>query len=319
LLSPALNTSSPNRSLRSAIAFAALLLALPRPAAAGAWLPLPGDHYSVVGGSYFSSNSYYDSDGQRVPMWNGGQHEEKALYSYNEFGWKKNRSVVVGFPYVNVSHRLGASPDSGRSETGFGDLLFGVRFKLRDGPHPLSFEADWRPPLGYNRNLAPRIGDGASSVVGKLMYGATLGVSGFLELEGGYRAYTEKQAPANQVLVSGTVGLWMGDTWLLAFNQNASLAQASSGRTYQALYIKTPDGRPWTTSEAEAGTTNSQVSIQTLGVTLLYRLDQHLDLLAGSTHTLSASNAAHEDRFYVALAMRQTKLGPLQGFMGGRR
>ena len=311
--------SSPKRRLRAAIAFAGLLLALPCPAAAGAWVPQPGDHYSIMGGSYFSSDSYYNSDGQRVPMWSGGQHEEKALYAYSEFGWKKNRSVVVGFPYVNVSHRLGASPDSGRSETGFGDLLFGLRFKLHQRTNALSFEADWRPPLGYNRNLAPRIGDGASSVVGKLLFGAPLGVSGFVELEGGYRAYTEKQAPANQVLIGGTVGIWMGESWLLAAHQDASLAQASSGRTYQALYIKTPDGRPWTTSEAAAGTTNSQVSIQTLGVTLLYRVDQHLDLVAGSTHTLSAMNAAHEDRFYVALAMRQTKLGPLQGFMGGRR
>jgi hypothetical protein len=41
--------------------------------------------------------------------------------------------------------------------------------------------------------------------------------------------------------------------------------------------------------------------------------------MAGTSHTFSAKNALHVDRIYVAIALRQSKLGPLQGFMGGRR
>ncbi|MGH7741975.1 MAG: transporter, partial [Candidatus Eiseniibacteriota bacterium] len=184
LLRACFTPSAVRKSSAITALLAAVLLALPRLALAGAWLLAPGEHYSVIGGSYFSSDSYYDLNGTRGALRRGGLHEEQSVFAYNEFGWTKGRSFILGLPFTSVTRRLGAPDDSSRTETGFGDLLVGVRWKLQGGPQALSFEADWRPPLGYNRNISPRLGDGAASVLGKLAYGATLGHSGFFELEG---------------------------------------------------------------------------------------------------------------------------------------
>lgn len=311
----------PNRKFNAVlILLAALTLALPHAATAGAWLLAPGDHYSTLGGSYFSADSYHDSNGDRWQLRGGGLHEEKALFSYNEFGWKKGRTFLLGFPLVSVTRRFGsATADSTRTETGFGDLLLGVRWKLTGGAQALSLETDWIPPLGYNRNISPRLGDGAASLLGKLDYGAPIGKAGFFELEGGYRLYTEKLAPTDQMLAGATVAFWLGKSLLLSGRYAGQFGASSADTLYRGLIVKTPQGRVWSNSDAQNYTTTDEVSTQTVSPMLLYRLDEHLDLMAGSSHTLSAKNALHVDRVYVALALRQTKLGPLQGFMGGRR
>jgi len=312
---------SPIRKSRSISMLAALLaLALPRWALAGAWVLAPGEHYSTVGGSYFSSDYYYDQDGTRLSLKDGGLHEEKSLFSYNEFGWKKSRSFVLGMPFTSVTRNFSpGGVDSTHTETGFGDLLVGVKFRLTGGASAMSFEADWVPPLGYNRNISPRLGDGAASLIGTLAYGAPIAKAGFLELSGGYRYYTEAQAPTDEMLASATLAFWLGRSVLISGRYDGTFGASSQDTLYQALRIKTPQGRAWTNSDAWPNTTTDQITLQTFSPTLLYRLDDHLDVMAGTSHTFSAKNALHVDRIYVAIALRQSKLGPLQGFMGGRR
>ena len=312
---------SPFRKLRPIPMLAAIIaLAAPRLALAGAWVLAPGEHYSTVGGSFFSSDYYYDQDGTKLSFQGGGLHEEKGLFTYNEFGWRKSRSFVIGFPYTSVTRRFtNNGHDTTRTETGFGDLLLGVKFRLTGGPQALSLEADWVPPLGYNRNLSPRLGDGAASLIGNLAYGAPIAKAGFFELSGGYRFFTETQAPTNEMLASATVAFWLGKAVLISGRYDGVFGASSQDTVYQALRVKTPQGRAWTSSEAWPNTTTDQINVQSVSPMLLYRLDDHLDLMAGSSHTFSGKNALHVDRIYVALAMRQSKLGPLQGFMGGRR
>jgi hypothetical protein len=318
-LSRACFKPSPTRKFSTTTLFAVFAIALPRLAMAGAWLLAPGEHYSIIGGSFFSSDSYYDSSGTRSALRGGGLHEEKSVFAYNEFGWTKGRTFILGLPFTSVTRRLGTPDDSSRTETGFGDLLVGVRWKLKGGPQALSLETDWIPPLGYNRNLSPRLGDGASSLLGKLAYGETLGHSGFFELEGGYRYYTEKLAPTGQMLAGATLAYWFGNSVMISGRYDGQFGASSSDTLYRALIVKTPDGRTWTNSDARPYTTNDQIMVQTVSPMLLYRVDDHLDLMVGSSHSFSAKNALHVDRVYVAVALRQTKLGPLQGFMGGRR
>src|SRR6516225_9366231 len=80
-------------SIACLVVAAALPLAA-RPARADAWLLSPGDHYSSIGSSYFSADSYHDLNGTRHPLDQGGLHEEKSLFSYNEFGWTKGRTFI---------------------------------------------------------------------------------------------------------------------------------------------------------------------------------------------------------------------------------
>jgi hypothetical protein len=216
-----------------------------------------------------------------------------------------------------VTRRAGSSAaDGGRTETGFGDLLVGVRFKIHDGPTALSLEGDWNPPMGYNRNLSPRIGDGLSSVSGRLELGTHIGSHAFFELEGGYRTFLDKIAPTDQMLGGATLGLWFGRSLLLAGRYEGRFGKSSSDSSYQALVEKTPSGSVWASSDAAPGTTNDQVTTHRAGPMLVYRVDDRLDLIAGSMHTASAKNALHVDQFYVAVAVKQTRLSRLQGLLG---
>jgi hypothetical protein len=299
-----------NARFASSILIAVLVAtARVRPAAADPWLLAPGDHYSAIGGSYFSADSYHQSDGSRSPLEGGGLHEEKALFSYNEFGWTKGRTLILGFPFKSVTQRGGSAADAnGRTETGFGDLQLGIRFKVHEGPSALSVEADWLPPLGYNRNLQPPLGDGASSVAGKLQYGAPLGSRGFFELEGGYRMFIDKLSPTNQALAGATLGFWVGKSVLLAGNYEGHLGSSNGDTTWTAL-----------PGAAVPGTTNDQVTTHLAGPMLLYRIDDRFDVIVGSMHTASAKNAFHVDRLYVSLALKQSRLNRLQGLAGTTR
>ena len=148
---------------------------------------------------------------------------------------------------------------------------------------------------------------------------APLGSGGFVDVAGGYRYYIDALSPTDQFLATATVAYWIGHSLLISGEYDGAFGASSSDTSYRALYVKTPDGRPWTTSEARPYTTTDQIMTQSLSPQILYRIDDHFDVMAGSSHTFSAKNALHIDRVYVAIALRQTKLGPLQGFMGGRR
>ena len=58
-------------------------------------------------------------------------------------------------------------------------------------------------------------------------------------------------------------------------------------------------------------------AVHLAGPVLLYRVDDRLDLMAGSWSTAAARYAPHYDQVYVALAFKQTKLNRAQGFLGG--
>jgi hypothetical protein len=300
----------------SIAALAAALFAVP--AAADPWLLVPGDHAMTLGGSWFTADSYHDLDGTRHPLAGGGIHEEKALYSYNEFGWTKGKTLILGFPFQSDTRRGGAaSAGNGATETGFGDLLLGVRFALRQGPTALSLEGDWTPPMGYDRYLIPRLGYGAQALGGRLQLGAPLGGRGFLELEGGYRDYIEKKSPTNQALLGATLGLWFGHSLLLAGNYQGAFSIGTVDTTGPNPSAKASFNP--LLGDAVAGTSDARVSIQMAGPMLLYRVDEHLDLIVGSMHTASAKKALHVDRVYVAMTFKQTRLNRLQGILGGAK
>jgi len=327
-------------SIACLVVAAALPLAA-RPARADAWLLSPGDHYSSIGSSYFSADSYHDLNGTRHPLDQGGLHEEKSLFSYNEFGWTKGRTFILGFPFAGVTRRDGSpAADGGRTETGFGDLLIGLRIHaFGTGATTGSVEIDWNPPMGYNRSLNPRIGEGASNLVGKFAYGMPVGHFAFVSVDGGYRYYMDKtsasidyldnngnratktvnvnnHAPTDQVVADATVGWWLSHALLAAGRYQAAFGRSDptqglpiigGDQTYHAL-----------PGDAVAATTNAHVTTQMAGPLLVYKTSDRLDLMVGSMHTMTAKNALHVDRLYVAIALKQTKLGRLQGLAGAR-
>jgi len=293
------------RSAVCSLLFAAVLLA-PALALADPWLPEPGDRYYEMRASVFSADSYYDLTGARNPLFSGGLHEERGFVSYNEFGWKKNASVFLEIPALSVTRRIGAPGGFNSTETGFGDMRFGIRRRLASNA---ALEVQWLAPMGYDRALNPHLGEGRQSFVGSLELGAALGARGFVELSGGYRYYKDKDAPTDQTLAGATLGFWLGQKLLVAGRYRGSFG-AKPGKDDRYVSIA-GDGIP--------GTTNAQITTHLSGPMLVYRVDDHLDLIGGSLHTASAKNALHVDQFYVGVAVKQTRLNRLQGFLGGTR
>jgi hypothetical protein len=293
------------RSAVSSLLFVAVLFAS-APALADPWLPEPGDRHYELRASVFSADSYYDLTGARSPLYSGGLHEERGFVSYSEFGWKKNMSAFLEIPALSVTRRVGAPNGFNATETGFGDMRFGVRRRLASSA---ALEVQWLAPMGYNRALIPHLGEGRQSFVGSLELGTVLGRRGFLELSGGYRYYMDKDAPTDQTLAGATLGFWLGQKLLVAGRYRGSLgAKPGSEDKYAAL---SGDGIP--------GTTNAQITTHLSGPMLVYRVHDHLDLIGGSLHTAKSKNALHVDQVYVGVAVKQTRLNRLQGFLGGTR
>ena len=305
------------RAASSALILSLLLVpACLSTAHAGPWLPAPGEHYVELGGGLFCADSYHDADGERVSL--PGKWEERSARALVELGWKKRVSFVMAAPFISATQRY----ETGTlTSTGLEDLLLGLRFGLRQGATALAAELDWQGPLGYDRNSSvfgdPLRDGGLQQVSLSLLYGTPIAGRGFLQLGvgGGYRFLsltgtgkhvTDPDDPDEPVideakerwgvplLGSADLGIWLTRNLLVA-GRFAGSTTLSHGDLYP------------------------ERTVHLAGPMLLYRVDDRLDLMAGSWSTAIAHDAPHYDQVYVALAFKQTKLNRAQGFLGGLR
>lgn len=289
-------------------------LVLVSPAIAGPWSLAPGESWTELRGGFYSADTYHDRNGDRAGLAGGGLIEERSITWSGELGWRKRLSFTFSVPFVSLTRRLGdtggaSDPDALPTATGFGDAVFGLKFKLKNGTSAAAVELDWKAPLGYERNptffgdstldinrarqlVAPVLGEGQQDVMLALHLGSAIGSRGFVQVMGGYRYRFEE--PADQIVMAGDVGLWMGRTWFLGGVYRGQLA-----------------------SEGDNPTRNADRHL--VGPVLLYRVDDRLDLFARTLHTASAKNAPHTDEVFVGLAFRKTSLGRQQGYMGTTR
>ncbi|MBI5710209.1 MAG: hypothetical protein HZC42_07900 [Candidatus Eisenbacteria bacterium] len=292
----------PARAATSVLLLSAALAAISSlPVSAGPWIPAPGEHYSAMQGSVFTADSRYDGAGTRVPL--GGSWEERALLSYNELGWKKKTSVVLAAPATSVTDRGGIGATE-RTSTGLANLQFGLRYALAQGATAAAVQLDWDAPLGYDRN-ASLLGDGLQQLTASLQLGTAIAKRGFVEAGAGYgyrflsvtqngKTEAAKQDWANVVTASADLGLWLTRSVLLG-------------------------GRYGGTITTSHGDLFAERNLHLAGPVLLYRVDERMDLMAGSWSTAAGKNTLHYDRVYVAVAFKQTRLDRLQGFLGGSR
>lgn len=282
-------------------------LTLVRPAAAGPWSLAPGEWYANIEGSTFTANTFH-ADGFRADT--GLVVEERAIRTMIEVGWKEHLSLVFGLPAVSVTRRdanvLGTA-------TGFQDVLFGMRYNVRNGSSAVALEIDWNTPSGYNRNLdtlGTRLGDGLQELSARLQVGGAIGGRGFFEGAIGYgyrylgiaKRSKDALAPGDRSLAkylwsdrlhtSADLGLWVGSS-LLAGGRYRGVTTLSNG--------------------ALAPEANAHLA----GPILLYRVDDRLDMFAGSWSTAKGKHTLHFDQVYLGFAFHKTKLNRLQGYLGG--
>lgn len=288
----------------AALAAAALATCGAAVAAAGPWALAPGEYYTELRGSFFSTGTYYDEQGDRMPV--GGLYEQRAVRSYTELGWKKRWSVQMSVPLVsNTVRELGGLVGT---SSGLGDLDLGLRLSLANGPRAAAVQLRWSGPTGYNRELGPGLGNGMQRLFAGLESGAPLGGIGFVQAGAGYEweylaigareqnlvalgfPMTPKSDWADHAIVNAALGFWMGRL------QVAGLYDGS---------FATETGRTYETTTHLAGTR------------FTYRVDERLDAFAGSWHSPGGENVLHLDQYYAGVAWKTTKLNRLQGFLGG--
>jgi hypothetical protein len=219
---------------------------------------------------------------------------------------------------VSVSRRFDPEFPERPTQTGLGDLDLALRYRLINGRTAAALQLDWKLPLSYERDRmlthsdsvlagdsngdgdsldfnavrqlgSPVLGDGQEDVTLSLLLGEALG-RGFVQVSGGYRYRFED--PSDQILLSADIGMWVLRPLLLAVRYQGENASEGDHPTSD------PDQHQ-------------------IGPWLVYRVDDHMDLFAGSLHTFSATNALHKDEIQVGFAFRQTKLSRPQGFLGG--
>jgi hypothetical protein len=279
-----------------------------RPAQAGPWLPAPGEYYAELRGGLFSANSYRDDAGDRVPL--GSEWEERSLLGTVELGWKKHLSVLMSAPFVSAT-RMDAV--GSKTSAGLEDVRLGLRFGLVQGPTALAAELDWQAPMGYNRDTSlfadARRGDGLQQLSFSLLLGMPIARRGFLQLGAGagsrYLSITRKGDKASESGPNPAANLW----------STPFLASADLGLWLTRSLLV--GARYSGTTTLSHGELYPERTLHLAGPVLVWRLDDRLDLTAGSWSTAMAKNALHYDQGYVALTFKQTKLNRLQGFLGG--
>lgn len=315
------------RSVAAAVAVATVSLA---PAArATPWMLQPGEYYSELSGSFFSTRTFFQDGDQRVGL--GGNLQQRAVHSHNEFGWKKRASVWIDVPVVSRTF----VPDGGGSatSTGLGDLDLGVRIGMHAGRAPLALELGWTAPLGANRTLFPGtsgsggldgtrvparsrellsdstlfFSQGLESLSARLDLAGTIGKSTYFTLGGGYRtsyltigARAQADDWADFATGQASLGFWCRKNLLVSGSFDGAWA-ITHGDAY----------------DRAAGELKSKEMLA--GPRFTYRVDERMDVFAGSWHTPSGRNVLHADQYYCGIAWKQTGLDRLAGALGGTK
>ena len=322
-------------SLRRSMAAAiAATLSLASAVWASPYALKPGEFYSELSGSLFSTDSYFNNaDDKRVGL--GGTIEQRVLRSHSELGWKKRASVYLDLPIV--SRTFAGNSGGSATSTGLGDIGIGVRYGMHLAKAPLALTLGWTAPLGSNRRLFPGttggnalngaaygvqtsangqtssfFDAGMQSLSAQLALGGTLGKNAFYTLGGGYRtaflttgARDTSDRFADHALGDVSLGFWLGQHLLVTGTFHAELPMSQGGAWDR---IATP----------VAGANGPELESITMlaGPRFTYRIDDKLDVFAGSLHTPSGRNVLHADHFYVGIGFKQTALDKLAGAFG---
>jgi hypothetical protein len=282
-------------------------LSCPCPAGAGPWGLAHGEWYSTLECSVFRSSTVYDAGSNRVES--GRIVEQRALGVLNEVGWTKRTTMMFALPALSVTQRDARGQGTA---TGFQDARLGLRYNLTNGPSAMAVEVVWSGPAGYNSHLDSlglHLGDGLQELSAGLALGTGMFGRGFIEgsLGYGYRylaigkrdkgpvvagdPHTAKYRWADHLLASADLGLWVRPSLLIGGRYRGSLSLSN-------------------------GPMAAETNVHLAGPVALYRVDDRLDVLAGSWSTAAGKNTLHFDQVYVGMAFHKTKLNRLQGFLG---
>jgi hypothetical protein len=316
------------------LAAATLTLASPsraqNPAGAMPWVLKPGEFYSELTGSMFAARSFHDNDRERPSL--EGKLDERELISYNELGWKSRAAIWIAVPFVSRGFTRFSGGTS--TSTGLGDLDFGVRYRLKGGSSPMSLAFGWTAPLGANRKLFPGSdGDGGTDPASYPPYSTSNAADTSLYFNQGLQSLRVGLDVGGRAwkrafwTAGGTFRyrfLEFGNTDSTSHNARVVGAAASLGwwATNSLLVTALFDGE-WVTNQSanydRSPTLEREPMRMLAGPRLTWRVDDRMDVIAGSWHVARGQNVIHYDQYYFGIAWRQSSLSRYAGAYGGTK
>jgi hypothetical protein len=316
--------------MRARVALRILILAsaaglFARPAGAGPWGLAHGEWYSKVESGVFSSPSVYLDSGVKADT--GLVVEQRTLSLYNELGWKKGMTFLFRIPAVSITRQDGFRATQATA-TGFQDLMVGMRWALLTGRVPTAFEVAWMAPMGYNRNLDSlnmRLGDGQQQLSLELHAGMEFLGRGFVQVSGGR---------VDRFLGTGGMVRALYPYVRATRVESDSVLRSRSGSeraVWSDRLSASADAAFWVSRSVLAGAryrgfvtlSHGQlapdINLHQAGPVLLYRVDDRLDVYAGSWFSTAGRNTPRTNEVYAGIAFHKTKLNRLQGFLGGKQ
>ncbi|MFQ5640581.1 MAG: hypothetical protein ACE5IR_21580 [bacterium] len=159
---------------------------------AGAWTQKKGHFYSKFGLLRFESTSQYRLNGNRETLSDNGRVLDVSVYSYLEYGIFDDLTFIASLPFKRISFSC-AIEDCGNTSTGFGDVFWGLRYRLSQTDWIVSIQSGLKIALGYETDeealdSAPPIGDGQTDIEFRLQLGRSLfNYNGYVTIDAGYR------------------------------------------------------------------------------------------------------------------------------------
>jgi hypothetical protein len=294
----------------------------PSRARAGAWSLERGEYSSTLQTSVYTANSLYDVEGKRYAYPGPGKLQQIGLSWHNEIGWRKKLGLRIGVSGLSVVG-FNAPPLFSPAQSGLSELELGLHYKIANGNRAAAIEAGWSGPAGFDRQLSRGLGDGRHEFYGRLNVGSAIGTRGFLELSGGgaYRFHKigsgDSQSNLDPRLTTNVyydfgadLGLWIRPSLLLGGRYRGRILSSTTG-------VGDLTNVHWVGPMQLRGDSQIDESVQLAGPLLMFRVDDRIDLIAGSNSTAMGKNTPHFDQFYVTLAFKQSKLKRNQGYLGG--
>src|SRR5262249_1612114 len=301
------------RSACLALLVAAALAAPGREASAGAWSLARGEYYTELSGSQYVTQTTYDGEGDRIPFPSPWKLQHLGGSWRTQLGWRKSLNLLFSVTGISVAGFEGPAALV-PTETGLSVFELALHYRLANGDRALALEGLWQAPAGYDRGLSRGLGDGRQQFSALLHGGSVLGSRAYFEASGGasYRfhklgspddaANADPRKTTNVYADFGAeAGFWVG--------QGGGNRRPLPGRILGS-----------TTGVGDAGnvhyvgpmviTGDDQLdqSVHLAGPMLLYRLDERIDVLAGSYSTAAGKNTLHFDQVYIAFAFKHSQL-----------
>lgn len=175
---------------------------------AGAWTQPKGEGLFIAQATYFSSDHYFDVDGNRVPQ---STFRKAELQPYAEYGLR-DWLTVGGSAYMQYVAQAG----DGNQGIGDPELFARIRLKRFENGDVLSIQPLVKLSSYYTKDDLPRGGSRSFDAELSALYGSNwelFGITGYTDTRVGYRVRSRGLKP--QYRIDQAVGIHVTEHFLL--------------------------------------------------------------------------------------------------------